>query len=40
VGVFEELKELKSKYLTWKKVIKNSLKVFATPMSFRSPKPW
>jgi len=28
VGVLEGLKELKSKHLTWKKVIKNRLDVF------------
>ena len=33
-------KELKSKHLTWKNVIKNRLDVFATPMSFRDPKTW
>jgi len=32
--------ELKTKHLTWKKVIKNRLDVFATPMSFRDPKTW
>ena len=32
--------ELKTKHLTWKKVIKNRLDVFATPMSFREPKTW
>ena len=40
MGVLEGLKELKGKHLTWKKVIKNSLNVFATPMSFRDPKTW
>ena len=40
MGVLEGLKELKSKHLTWKKVIKNRLDVFATPMSFRDPKTW
>ena len=35
VGVLEGLKNL-----TWKKVIKNRLDVFATPMSFRDPKTW
>ena len=40
MGVFEGFKELKSKHLTWKKVIKNRLNVFAIPMSCRSPKPW
>ena len=40
VGVFEGLKELKNKHLTWKKVIKNRLDVFATQMSFRDPKIW
>ena len=40
MGVLEGLKELKSKHLTWKKVIKNRLNVFATPMSFREPKTW
>jgi len=32
--------EFKTKHLTWKKVIKNRLDVFATPMSFRDPKTW
>ena len=40
VGVLEGLKELKSKHLTWIKVVKNRLDVFATPMSFRDPKIW
>ena len=40
MGVLEGLKELKSKHLTWKRVIKNRLYVFATPMSFRDPKTW
>jgi hypothetical protein len=40
VGVLEGLKELKSKHLTWKKVIKNKLGVFATPMSFGDTKTW
>ena len=40
MGVLEGLKELKNKHLTWKKVIKNRLDVFATPMSFRDPKTW
>jgi len=40
VGVLEGLKELKSKHLIWKKVNKNRLDVFATPMSFRDPKTW
>ena len=40
MGVLEGLKEFKSKNLTWKKVIKNRLDVFATPMSFRDPKTW
>ena len=40
VGILEGFKELKSKHLTWKKVIKNRLDVFATPMSFREPKTW
>ena len=35
VGVLEGLKNL-----TWKKVIKNRLDVFATPVSFRDPKTW
>ena len=34
------LKELKSKHLTWKKLIKNSLDVFATPISFKDPRTW
>jgi len=40
VGVLEGLKEIKSKHLTGKKVIKNRLDVFAIPMSFRDPKTW
>jgi hypothetical protein len=40
VGVLEGLKVFKSKPLTWKKVIKNRLDVFSTPMSFRDPKTW
>jgi len=40
VGVLEGLKELKSKHLTWKKVIKKSLDGFPTSMSFRDPKTW
>ena len=40
MGVLEGLKELKSKHLTWKRVIKNRLYAFATPMSFRDPKTW
>ena len=40
LGVPEGLKELKSKHLTWKKVIQNRLGVFATPMSYRDPKTW
>ena len=40
MGVLEGLKELKSKHLTWKKVIKNKLGVFATPMSFGDTKTW
>ena len=40
MGVPEGLKELKSKHLTWKKVIQNRLGVFATPMSYRDPKTW
>ena len=38
MGVLAGLKELKSKHLTWKKVIRNSLDVFPTSMSFRDPK--
>ena len=40
MGVLEGLKEFKSKHLTWIKVVKNRLDVFATPMSFRDPKIW
>ena len=40
MGVLEGLKELKSKHCTWKKVIKNRLDDFATPVSFRDPKTW
>ena len=40
MGVLEGLKELKSKHLTWKRVIKNRLYAFATPMSFRDHKTW
>ena len=40
MGFLERLKELKSKHLTWKKVIKNRLDVIASPMSFRDPKTW
>jgi len=40
VGVLEGLKELKSKHLTWKKVIKNRFDIFATPMSFRDHNSW
>ena len=40
MGVLEGLKELKSKHLTWIKIDKNRLDVFATPMSFRDPKIW
>ena len=40
MGVLEGLKELKSKHLTWIKVVKNRFDVFATPMSFRDPKIW
>ena len=40
MGVLEGLKELKSKHLTWKKVIKNRFDIFATPMSFRDPRTW
>ena len=38
MGFLERLKELKSKHLTWKKVIKNRLDVIASPMSYRDPK--
>jgi hypothetical protein len=37
LGVLEGLKELKSKHLTCKKVIKNRLNVVATPMSLETP---
>ena len=40
VGVLEGLKELKTKNLTWIKVVNSSLDVFATPMSCRDPKTW
>ena len=40
MGVLEGLKELRSKHLTWKRVIKNRLYAFATPMSFRDHKTW
>ena len=40
MGVLEGLKELKSKHLTWIKIVKNRLVVFATPMSFMDPKIW
>ena len=38
VGVLEGLKELKTKNLTWIKVVNSSLDVFATPMTVETPR--